>query len=95
MKKGQMVEGVVKKVKFPNKGIVDVSGEEKSVIVKNVVAGQKIQASINKVRRGQAEGRLLKVLEKAPWRNRSSLSSFWSLWRAVRIKIFLIPSSFK
>lgn len=66
MKKGQMVEGVVKKVKFPNKGIVDVSGEEKSVIVKNVVAGQKIQASINKVRRGQAEGRLLKVLEKAP-----------------------------
>lgn len=29
MKKGQMVEGVVKKVKFPNKGIVDVSGEEK------------------------------------------------------------------
>ena len=66
MKKGQMVEGVVKKVKFPNKGIVDVSGEEKSVIVKNVVAGQKIQASINKVRRGQAEGRLLKVLAKAP-----------------------------
>ena len=84
MKKGQMVEGVVKKVKFPNKGIVDVSGEEKSIIVKNVVAGQKIQASINKVRRGQAEGRLLKVLVL-----------ILEPVEVVRIKIFLIPSSFK
>ena len=34
MKKGQLVEGVVKKVKFPNKGIVNVSGEEKASLLK-------------------------------------------------------------
>ena len=35
MKKGQIYEGVITKVEFPNKGIVVVDGEEKSVIVKN------------------------------------------------------------
>ena len=66
MKKGQIVEGTVKKVKFPNKGITEIPGDEKSVIVKNVVAGQKVRVSINKIRKGQAEGRLLEVIEKAP-----------------------------
>ena len=63
MKKGQIVEGIVTKIDFPNKGIVSVEGEEKTVVVKNTVKGQKVRASINKIRKGKAEGRLLEVLE--------------------------------
>ncbi|MDO5539106.1 MAG: 23S rRNA (uracil(1939)-C(5))-methyltransferase RlmD [Eubacteriales bacterium] len=63
MKKGQIVEGIVKEVQFPNKGIVHVEGEEKTVVVKNAITGQKVRASINKMRKGKAEGRLLEVLE--------------------------------
>ncbi len=66
MKKGQIIEGVVKTIKFPNKGIIELPEEEKSVLLKNVIAGQKVRASINKIRKGQAEGTLLEVLEKAP-----------------------------
>lgn len=66
MKKGQIVEGVVKRVDFPNKGIVEIPEEEKCMIVKNSVTGQRVRASIRKFRGGQAEGRLLEVLDKAP-----------------------------
>ncbi len=65
MKKGQVVEGVVRKVKFPNDGLVEIPGEKEFVIVKNTIPGQKVRASVNKIRRGQAEGRLLEVLERA------------------------------
>lgn len=34
MKKGQVLEGIVERVAFPNKGIVSVEGEEQKVIVK-------------------------------------------------------------
>lgn len=66
MKKGQEIEGIVQKVIFPNKGVVAVPGEEKRLIVKNTIPGQKVRAVVNKIRGGQAEGRLLDVLEKAP-----------------------------
>lgn len=64
MKKGQIIEGIVEKVEFPNKGIVQA--EDRSVIVKNTVPGQKVRAQINKIRKGKCEGRLLEVLEKSP-----------------------------
>lgn len=63
MKKGQMCEGIVEKVKFPNKGIVKV--EDSEVTVKNTIPGQKISFVINKKRKGKAEGRLLEILEKS------------------------------
>ena len=65
MKKGQVVEGIVKEIQFPNKGMVEVEGEERKVIIKNVLPGQKVRASVNKIRKGKAEGRLLEVLEKS------------------------------
>lgn len=65
MKKGQILEGIVTEVQFPNKGIVKIEGEEKTVIVKNTIAGQKVRMSINKMRKGKAEGRLLEVLERS------------------------------
>ena len=63
MKKGQIIEGIVEQVEFPNKGIIQA--EDRSVIVKNTVPGQKVRAQINKIRKGKCEGRLLEVLEKS------------------------------
>lgn len=64
MKKGQVYEGIVEKINFPNKGVVHV--EDKKVIVKNAIEGQKIQFSVNKIRKGRGEGRMLDILEKSP-----------------------------
>lgn len=64
MKKGQVIEGIVEKIDFPNKGVVKT--EEGTCVVKNALPGQKVKAGINKVRKGKAEGRLLEVLEKSP-----------------------------
>lgn len=63
MKKGQVYEGIIKEVEFPNKGKVYLSEEDRTVIVKNGVPGQKVKFSVNKIRKGKAEGRLLEVLE--------------------------------
>ena len=67
MKKGQMCEGIVEKIKFPNKGIVKV--EDSEVTVKNTIPGQKVSFVINKKRKGKAEGRLLEILEKSELEN--------------------------
>lgn len=64
MKKGQILEGIVERLDFPNKGIVQT--EEGICVVKNVLPGQKISLQVQKKRSGKAEGRLLEVLEKAP-----------------------------
>lgn len=64
MKKGQIYEGIIGKVTFPNKGQIKV--EDRTVVVKNGVPGQKVRFSVNKVRKGKAEGRILEVLEKSP-----------------------------
>ncbi|MCC8065725.1 MAG: 23S rRNA (uracil(1939)-C(5))-methyltransferase RlmD [Clostridiales bacterium] len=61
MKKGQILEGIVERVDFPNKGIVRT--EEGTVMVKNAFPGQKIRFAITKKRSGRAEGRLLEVLQ--------------------------------
>lgn len=65
MKKGQVIEGVIERVEFPNKGILTAE-DGKHVIVKNGIPGQKVSVSINKIRKGKCEGRLLEVLEKSP-----------------------------
>lgn len=65
MKKGQICEGYVQWVDFPNKGVI-LCGEE-TAIVKNVLPEQKISFMISKKRAGKTEGRLLEVMEKAPY----------------------------
>lgn len=77
MKKGQVYEGLIEKVEFPNKGIVSVEGEEKKVIVKNGIPEQKIRFAVNKMRKGKAEGRLLEVLEKSPLETREPVCSIF------------------
>ena len=75
MKKGEIYEGVIEKVEFPNKGFVYVDGQK--VIVKNGIPGQKIRFMINKKRSGRAEGRLLEVLEKSPLETREPVCSIF------------------
>ena len=65
MKKGQQVEGVVTRVDFPNKGIVQTDDGD-LITVKNVLEGQRILCVIKKTRKGKAEGRLLEVVKKSP-----------------------------
>ena len=77
MKKGQIYEGIIERVDFPNKGIVFVPEEEQNVIVKNGIPGQKIRFMINKFKRGNAEGRLLEVLEKSPLETREPVCSIF------------------
>lgn len=77
MKKGQIYEGIIERVDFPNKGIVFVPEEEQYVIVKNGIPGQKIRFMINKFKRGNAEGRLLEVLEKSPLETREPVCSIF------------------
>ena len=77
MKKGQVYEGLIEKVEFPNKGIVSVEGEENKVIVKNGIPGQKIKFAVNKMRKGKAEGRLLEVMEKSPLETREPVCSIF------------------
>jgi len=64
MKKGQIYEGIVSRVDFPNKGIVEY--EESKVIVKNCMPSQKISFAVNKIRSDKTEGRLVEVLKQSP-----------------------------
>lgn len=66
MKKGQVFEGIIEKVEFPNKGLVWVHEEEQYVTVKNGIPGQKVRFVVNKFKKGCGEGRLLEVLDKSP-----------------------------
>lgn len=77
MKKGQTGTGIVKCVRFPNKGIVEAELEQNisgtteketvsiEVVVKNTLPGQRVSFQINKLRGGKAEGRLLEIEKQA------------------------------
>lgn len=64
MKKGQIYEGYVKRVDFPNKGNIEYEGEK--VVVKNCMPGQKVRFAVTKLKPGKAEGSLMEVIEKSP-----------------------------
>ena len=73
MKKGEIYEGVIEQVDFPNKGIIRI--ENQKVIVKNGIPGQKVRFLVHKKRSGRVEGRLLDVLEKSPLETREPVCS--------------------
>ena len=75
MKKGEIYEGVVERIDFPNRGRVHVEGE--TVTVKNAIPGQKIRFQINKKRKNRMEGRLLEVTEKSPMEKRDPVCSIF------------------
>ena len=75
LKKGEIYEGIIEKVDFPNKGRVYV--ENRIVTVKNGIPGQKVRFVINKKKGTRLEGRLLEVLEKSPEEVREPLCSIF------------------
>ncbi|NCB93578.1 MAG: 23S rRNA (uracil(1939)-C(5))-methyltransferase RlmD [Clostridia bacterium] len=75
MKKGEIYEGIIEKIDFPNKGRVYI--EDQLVTVKNGMPGQKIRFMINKKRAGRVEGRLLEVLERSPMEVREPVCSIF------------------
>ena len=81
MKKGQVYEGVIESVEFPNKGIVNVLQEDRCVIVKNGVPGQKVRFSVNKVKKGKAEGRYPGGNRESASGDRTCLSAFRTVRR--------------
>ncbi len=76
MKKGDILEGIVEKIEFPNKGVV-ICGSG-TCVVKNTLPGQKISFMVSKARKGKAEGRILEVLEKSPLETASPCPCFGS-----------------
>lgn len=75
MKKGEIYQGLIEKVEFPNKGIVQI--EDKKIIVKNAMPGQKVRFMINKKKGTRLEGRLLEVLERSPLETRDPVCSIF------------------
>ena len=73
LKKGEIYEGVIEKVDFPNKGYVFV--EDQKVLIKNGIPGQKVRFMIQKKRSGRAQGRILEVIEKSPLETREPVCS--------------------
>ena len=61
MKKGELLEGIVTRVDYPGKGVVETP--EGICIVKNVLPGQHVRLRVSKKRRGKAEGVLQEVVE--------------------------------
>ena len=75
MKKGEIYEGIIETVEFPNKGKMQVEG--KTVVVKNGIPGQKVRFMINKKKGTRLEGRLLEVLDKSPLEVREPVCSIF------------------
>lgn len=75
MKKGEIYEGIIEKVDFPNKGRVEAEG--RVITVKNGIPGQKVRFVINKKKGTKLEGRLLEVLEKSPLETREPVCSIF------------------
>lgn len=75
MKKGQIAEGTVTGVEFPNRGIV-MTDEKERVIVKNTIPGQRVSFAVNKARRGKVEARLLETLARSPLEEESPCPHF-------------------
>lgn len=64
MKKGEIVEGIVKRISFPNKCEV-VTAEGESVYVKNGLIGQEVRVRVLKKRHGVCEGDIIEVIRRA------------------------------
>lgn len=69
MKRGQIYEGVVERVDFPNKAVVAVESinsdgvpVKEYAVVKGAITGQRIRFAVTKVRKEHAQGRLKEVL---------------------------------
>ena len=95
MKKGQVFEGVIERVDFPNKGIAYIPEEDRHVTVKNGMPGQKVSFVINKFKRGNAEGRLLDVVERSPLETRDPACSIFPACGGCMYQTMSYPEQMK
>lgn len=75
MKKGEIGEGIIEKILFPNKG--EIICQDEKVIVKNGIPGQRVSFFIHKKRKNRLEGRILEVYEKSPLEVRDPVCSIF------------------
>ena len=80
MKKGQIYEGIIERVDFPNKGIVFVPEEEQYVTVKNGIPGQKIRFMINKFKRGKTYEKNFRITTCYDFSNWNVWMFFWNFF---------------
>lgn len=92
MKKGEIYEGVIEKVDFPNKGYVFV--EDQKVLIKNGIPGQKVRFMIQKKRSGRAQGRILEVMENHHWRQENRYAAIFRHVVAACIRQCPMKTSF-
>ena len=71
MKKNECYEGEVTALRFPNKGMVSVDGEELPVLVKNTLPGQRVRFRLKKAGKNRREGNLLEVLTASGMENQT------------------------
>lgn len=74
VKKNDIIEVAIEDVLFPNKGIAKL--DDKKVIIKNTLKGQKVKVRITKKRRNKIEGKLIEVTEKSPLEKEASCEHF-------------------
>lgn len=70
MKKGETGEGVISYVDFPDKGIILLTDDERKVVLKGGIEGEKVRYRVGKRRNDKYEARIEEVLEKAPTETR-------------------------
>ena len=92
MKKGQVYEGIIESVEFPNKGRIYLPEEDRWVVVKNGVPGQKVRFSVNRSEKERQKGVFWKYWNRQPARFRQSVHISDSA-EAVLIRIFRMKSS--
>ena len=73
MKKDIIIEGTVKEVRFPNRGIIEYHDEKSSlpegvrkIIVRNAIPGQHLKVLVYKVRKGRGEAFVKELLAPSP-----------------------------
>ena len=73
-KKNEVIEFIIEKVDFPNRGRGTYEGQ--SVKFKGGIKGQKVRARVGKIRNGIMEAKVLEVLEKSPIEIESACNHF-------------------
>ena len=65
MKKGEVAEGIISHIDFPDKGIIILEDDERKVVLKGGIAGQKVRYRIQKRRSDKYEACIEEILEKS------------------------------
>ena len=79
MKKGEIAEGIISYVDFPDKGIIILGDDERKVVLKGGITGQKVRYRIQKRRNDRYEACIEEVIEKASIETREPVCKNYGL----------------